>query len=249
MKLVEKTAIVTGSSRGIGAAIAKALAKEGANVVVTYKRNQSKAEEITRQIISSGGAAVSTQLHIEDRKSVKQLIADTLKELGRLDILVNNAAISQEKTFREITDQDWEKMFEVNMKGTFICCQETLPLMEEQRYGKVVNITSIGGQWGGWNQVHYAATKAGIISLTRSLARIYSQHNITVNAISPGLVLTDMSKKEINSEAGKKKLETIPMKRFAFLEEIASATVFLASDDSSYITGQTINVNGGMPFH
>ena len=162
--------------------------------------------------------------------------------------MVNNAAIAQEKPFDTITDADWDHMMAVNLRGPFMSCQEVLPGMVKRGFGRIISITSIGGQWGGFNQVHYASAKAGLIALTRSLARIYSAHGITTNAVAPGLVQTDMLARELDSEEGKAKVRNIPIGRMATMEEVASVGVFLASDDASYITGQTINVNGGMLF-
>ncbi len=242
--LQNKVALVTGSSRGIGAAIARALAGAGAEVIISYCQNKAAAEAVAGEI----GAKLVLQIDISQRNSVRAAIKHAYDMFGRIDILVNNAAISQEKPFETITDEDWDRMMTVNLRGAFICCQEVLPGMVDRKFGRIINIASIGGQWGGINQVHYGVSKAGVIALTHSLARIYSAHGITTNAVAPGLVLTDMSAREIESEEGKAKVQNIPIGRVATMEEIASAVVFLASDDASYITGQTINVNGGMLF-
>lgn len=241
-------AIVTGGSRGIGEAIAVTLAKNGVNVVLTYKTSKKKANSVVKEIESKGGKAACLQLDQGDRKAIHRLVKTARKELGRISILINNAAITQKKSFREISDRDWDKMMAVNLRGPFILSRELIPDMIKKRWGRIVNISSIGGQWGGLHQVHYAAAKAGLINLTMSLARIYSKDGITTNAIAPGLVFTDMIKPMLKTEAGRKELDKIPLGRAATTKEIADAVAFLCSDDASYITGQTINVNGGMYF-
>ena len=248
MLLAGKLALVTGGSRGIGRGIAVALADAGADVALTYNTNQALAEQVVEAIIGRGRRALAVQMTVEDRVSVRRAVAKVRDSLGPINVLVNNAAIAQEKSFDTITDADWDHMLAVNLRGPFICCQEVLPNMIEQGWGRIINITSIGGQWGGFNQVHYAAAKAGLISLTRSLARIYSRQGITTNAVAPGLVRTDMSARELKSDVGREKVRNIPIGRIATVEEIAQVVVFLASDAASYITGQTINVNGGMYF-
>ena len=244
MMLKGKVGLVTGSSRGIGASIAKALAEAGAEVIVSYNHNKALAEEVA----NDSGSKLVLQINLSRRDSIRDAVQRIYSIFGRLDILVNNAAISQEKPFATISDEDWERMMTVNLQGPFICCQEVLPGMVNQQFGRIINITSIGGQWGGFNQVHYAVSKAGVIALTRSLARIYSSQGITTNAIAPGLVFTDMSAREIESEKGQDKIQNIPIGRVATCREVASSVVFLASGEAGYITGQTINVNGGMLF-
>ncbi|MCD6472785.1 3-oxoacyl-ACP reductase FabG [Candidatus Aerophobetes bacterium] len=243
-----KNAIVTGGSRGIGKAIAIALSKKGINVALTYRTDKEKALSVVRKIENNGDKALCIELDQKNRNNIRRVIEEMHESFGKINILVNNAAIAQEKAFETITDNDWDNMMEVNLRGPFILSQEVIPDMIEQGWGRIVNITSIGGQWGGYNQVHYAAAKAGLINLTKSLARIYSKDGITVNAIAPGLVATDMSQNELNTEAGKKKAASIPIGRIATAKEIANVVAFLASDEASYITGQTINVNGGMYF-
>jgi acetoacetyl-CoA reductase/3-oxoacyl-[acyl-carrier protein] reductase len=160
--------------------------------------------------------------------------------------VVNNAALIQEKPFESITDADWDRMLAINLRGAFIVVQEILPAMVTKRWGRIINITSIGGQWGGMRQVHYAAAKAGLINLTHSLAKLYSSAGITANAVSPGLVATDMIRKELQSKAGKEKVQSIPVGRIAEASEIGAAVAYLASDEASYVTGHTLNVNGGL---
>jgi NAD(P)-dependent dehydrogenase (short-subunit alcohol dehydrogenase family) len=243
-----KNAIVTGGSRGIGRAIAIALAKDGINVALTYKTNEEKAISVVREIENKGHRAICVKLDQKSRVSIRKIINYTHRNFGKINILVNNAAGAQEKSFETITDEDWDDMMAVNLRGPFILCQEILPEMVEQSRGRIINICSIGGQWGGVNQVHYAAAKAGLINLTKSLARIYSKNGITSNAVSPGLVDTDMITKELATPTGMDKAKMIPLGRIATPEEIAAVVGFLASEKASYITGQTINVNGGMYF-
>ena len=240
-----RSALVTGASRGIGKAIATLLLERGYAVACGYRAEQRKAA----QIAEAHPAAFPVQIDIRERASVQGALAAIAKRFGRpIDILINNAAIADEKPFETITDADWDRMLETNLRGPFIAAQEALPPMIEKRWGRVVNIVSIGGQWGGMRQVHYAASKAGLINLTQSLARLYSAQGITSNAVSPGLVQTDMARNELQSEAGRAKLAQIPLGRIAAPREIAAAVAFLCSEEAGYITGQTVNVNGGMLF-
>ncbi|NFA41664.1 3-oxoacyl-ACP reductase FabG [Clostridium botulinum] len=249
MRLNNKITIVTGASRGIGKAIAIEMAKEGAKVIVNYNNNKEKAMKVVMEIEDVKGTAIAVKADVSKRDEVKKMINIAIENFGGIDILVNNAGILQQKPFETITDEEWDKMFEVNMKGSFICSQECIPYMAKNNFGRIINISSIGGQWGGNLAVHYSATKAGIISLTRSLAKIYSKDGINTNCISPGLVLTEMSAIEMATEAGKEKLKNIPINRPATPDEIGRIAVFLASEDGSYMTGQTLNANGGMLFN
>lgn len=248
MQLDGKIALVTGSSRGIGKAIAIALAKEGVNVVLTYKTDEKTALSVVNEIEHNGNKALCVKLDQRSRENIREVIDYVHNKIGKINILVNNAAIAQEKPFETITDEDWDDIMAVNLRGPFALCQEILPDLIEQGGGRIINISSIGGQWGGLNQVHYAAAKAGLINLTRSLARLYSNENILTNCVTPGLVVTDMSENEIATKEGKKKVQNIPIGRIATPNEIADVVVFLASEKANYITGQTINVNGGMFF-
>jgi acetoacetyl-CoA reductase/3-oxoacyl-[acyl-carrier protein] reductase len=170
------------------------------------------------------------------------------ESMGDIDVLVNNAAISQEEQFERITDDDFNQMVAVNLRAPFLITQSVLPHMQRQRWGRIINIVSIGGQWGGTNQIHYATAKAGLIGLTRSIGKTYGKYGITANAVSPGLVQTEMSAEELSRPDGQAKLRQIPLGRVARPSEVADAVAFLASDKAAYITSQTINVNGGMLF-
>ena len=238
---MNKTVFISGGSQGIGKAIAEKLAIENYHVIVGYKSNKIKAEEVVNKIKNSNGDAIAIYCDISERVSIKKVF----NKIGNIDILINNAGISQPKNFLDISDEDWSKMLSVNLQGAFRCSQEAIPGMIKNKWGRIINIASIGGQWGGVNQVHYASAKAGLIGLTMSLARIYSGSGITSNAISPGIIKTEMTSwiKDNNKNSI---LKDIPIGRFGFPNEIAEVVSFLASNHSSYITGQTINVNGGM---
>lgn len=240
-----RVAFVTGASRGIGNSIAELLLRSGIGVAIGYNKNYHLAEDLAKKYPHS----IPIQVDISNRKSITNAIRKCRNFFEKdIDIVINNAAVSQLKKFEEISDNDWDNMFITNLRSAFIFSQELIPSMMKNRWGRIVNITSIGGQWGGYNQVHYAASKAGLINLTMSLAKIYSKYGITVNAVSPGLVKTDMTFEELHSTLGKMKVRNIPLGRVAIPKEIASVVRFLCLDDSSYITGQTINVNGGMYF-
>jgi len=245
MQSEHKLALVTGASRGIGRSIAISLLEAGYAVACGYRQQKDKAIELKRQ----HARALPIQIDVHARKSVRRAIAAIQKHFSQsIDIVVNNAAIADEKPFETITDADWDRMLETNLRGPFAIAQETLPGMVDKGWGRIVNIVSIGGQWGGMRQVHYAAAKAGLINFTQSLARLYSAKGITSNAVSPGLVGTDMAGKELRTKAGRTKLAAIPVGRIARPDEIAAAVTFLCSEEAGYITGQTINVNGGMLF-
>jgi NAD(P)-dependent dehydrogenase (short-subunit alcohol dehydrogenase family) len=248
MLLNNKVALITGGSRGIGEGIAVSASKAGANIVLTYNENSEKAELVCEELRRSGGKALALKMQVQDRDSVKEAISKAKESFGNINILVNNAAIAQEKPFDTITDDDWDRMMSVNLRGPFSLIQETIPSMLDDGWGRIINISSIGGQWGGFNQVHYAAAKAGLINLTRSIAKIYSAQGITSNAIAPGLVATEMAGAELVSDAGKAKVTGIPSGRIGTVTDIGAAVVYLGSDDASYITGQTLNLNGGMYF-
>jgi acetoacetyl-CoA reductase/3-oxoacyl-[acyl-carrier protein] reductase len=248
MNLTGKVAFVSGGSRGLGRGIVNALVNAGCNVAFTYNVDVLSANSVINETKESDGKAVAIQMDVASRASIKNAVGIALEEFCKIDILVNNAGIAQEKPFDTISDQDWSHMLNVNLQGPFALVQEIIPIMIKSEWGRIINISSIGGQWGGLNQVHYAAAKAGLINLTRSIAKIYSKHSITSNAIAPGLIATDMATAELDSEAGKEKVKNIPMNRIGNVEDVGSTVVFLSSESSNYLTGQTINLNGGMYF-
>lgn len=243
-----KCAFITGAAGGIGSAITMRLASDGFAVAVGYQSNSSVAKQLVKEIEQGNGSAIAVQLDVASRSSCQQALRRIRSELGAVKVLINNAGVSQEKPFLTITESDWDYMLGINLRGPYSLIQETLPDMIEGGFGRIVNITSIGGQWGGINQIHYATAKAGLIGLTRSIAKTFSGNGITCNAIAPGLVATEMSAAELNTEAGKEKVKNIPCGRLGFTEEIAGAVAYLTGPDGGYVTGQTLNLNGGMYF-
>jgi NAD(P)-dependent dehydrogenase (short-subunit alcohol dehydrogenase family) len=239
-----RVALVTGGARGIGRATALALADAGADVVVGYRERSDAAAATVAEIEALGAGALAVRGDVAVRDDVRNVISATRDWRGRIDILVNNAGVLQQKPFSEITDTDWDQALSVNLKGAFICSQEVLPLMRGGGGGRIVNIASSGGQLGGPLAVHYSASKAGLISLTRSLARIAAP-SVIVNCIAAGLIDTEMTQSELASDEGRDKLTQIPLARPGKPAEVAAAVLFLASS-ASYVTGQTINVNGGL---
>jgi acetoacetyl-CoA reductase/3-oxoacyl-[acyl-carrier protein] reductase len=233
-----RTALVTGASRGLGAGIARALAADGWRVAVGWCTSEARAAGV------AGSCADAETVHIDvgDDASVRAAIA----EIGELHALVNNAGIAQERPFEELTDDDWMRMLSINLVGAARCARAALPPVRRRGWGRIVNVASIGGQWGGRNQVHYAASKAGLVNFTLSLARLYSAEGITSNCVSPGLVATDMSAAELDTEAGRAKVAQIPLGRLGTVDEVGGTVAWLCSDDAAYVTGQTINLNGGM---
>ena len=241
----ERVALVTGSSRGIGRAVALELAGAGVDIVVTYRERQQAAAAVAAEAQALGVRALVVPLDVSSRASVREAIGAAIAEFGRVDILVNDAGILEQKPFATITDDDWDLTMAVNLRGAFVCAQELLPQMKARGWGRIVNMASSGGQLGGTLSVHYATSKAGIIGLTRSLARLGAPE-VLVNCVAPGLIDTEMTAAEIASEAGRQKVRAIPIGRAGLAEEVARAVAYLASDAASYVTGQTINVNGGL---
>jgi len=251
MKLKDKVALVTGSGQGLGAAIAKKLASEGAKLIIN-DIDELKATKISKELESSGHSAIPAVGDVSNGKQIDIIVNEAVKRFGKIDILVNNAGISYKTKdgfkipFLEIPEVQWDKVLAVNLKGMFLCAQKVAKIMIEQKYGRIVNIASIAAKLGksGPAGNHYMASKAGVISLTKSLAYELARYNIRVNAVAPGFIETEMSGKT-NADLNKAITERIPMERFGTPEEIAEAVLFLASDSSSYITGETIIVDGG----
>jgi len=244
MDLSGKIALVTGAGRGIGRAIAGALAGAGARVAVGYEKNRAAAEDVAAGLDS----AMAVQLTVEDRASVARALDAVVGALGGLDILVNNAGINKPTDFDQISDDDWDRIMAVNLKGPFICAQLALPHMRARGAGAVVNIGSVSGQYGGPRTAHYAASKAGLISLGQVIARFGAPDNIRCNTVAAGLIESNMAAAGLKAGAVAKAAEGILLGRMGSADEVARAVVFLASDAASYITAQTLNVNGGLYF-
>lgn len=240
-----KIVLVTGAGRGIGASIAKRFASEGAEVIVNYSGNDEAAQKTVDEITATGGQAQKYKCSVNDSESVKVMIDEIIKKFGRIDILVNNAGITKDGLMLRMTDEDFDRVIDVNLKGTFNCTKYVSKYMLKQKSGKIINISSVVGLSGNAGQVNYSASKAGIIGITKSAAKELSSRGITVNAVAPGYVDTDMTKvlsDNIRSEI----LKNIPLQRMGNVEDISNCVAFLASEDASYITGQVISVDGGM---
>ena len=245
MKLEQQVALVTGAGRGIGKAIAKALAADGAMVIINYHGSEQKAAETVREIEEAGGRAIALRCNISDFNACKEMIDKVISEQGRLDILVNNAGITRDGLLMKMSEEDFDSVIETNLKGAFNCIRHAARQMIKQRGGRVINISSVSGVLGNARQANDRASKAGIIGLTKAAARELASRGITVNAIAPGFITTDMT--DALSESIKTSVtETIPMKKFGRPEDVAQTALFLASQEAGYITGQVICVDGGM---
>jgi len=247
-KLKDKIALVTGGGRGIGKAISHKLAAEGAQVILTFVHDRESAEQTAAEIFKEGGKARILQLEVSDPDSVDAVVADIGNSESRLDILVNNAGINDPQDFDKITPDEWDRIMSVNLKGPFLCTQRCLELLKKSRGASVINIGSVSGQYGGPRTAHYAASKAGLISMTQVAARFGAEWNIRCNTVAAGLVVSDMADAGLQNPAVQKAAENVLLKRFAAASEVADSVAYLASDESSYITAQTINVNGGLYF-
>lgn len=244
MRLEGKVAVVTGGGRGIGRAIALRFAAEGADVVVNYRADEAAAQATAAAIAAAGGRAACVRADVTRRDEVRALFARAVERFGRLDLLVNNAGINRVCFFEEITDRDWDDILATNLKGPFICCQEAFPHLKA-RGGRIVNIASVAGQYHGPKTVHYAVSKAGLISLTAAVARYGAEHGILVNAVAPGIIETDLTRDELRGPGGQKVVALTLLKRPGQLDDVASACVFLCSDEQNYMTGQVLSVAGG----
>ena len=245
MLLDGKTALVTGASRGIGRAIALCLAAEGARVAINYAGNVKAAEEVKAAIEAAGGTAILCQADIADSAAVEAMIADVVKEFGTIDILVNNAGITRDTLLMRMKDEDFAKVLDTNLKGVFYCTKAISKLMMKKRSGRIVNMASVVGLVGNAGQTNYAAAKAGVIGFSKSAAKELASRGITVNVVAPGFIGTDMTA-GLPESVKEKMLTDIPLGRMGEPEDVASAVLFLASDQASYITGQVVNVDGGM---
>lgn len=240
-----KIVLVTGAGRGIGASIAKRFASEGAEVIVNYSGNDEAAQKTVDEITAIGGQAQKYKCSVNDSESVKVMIDEIIKEFGRIDILVNNAGITKDGLMLRMTDEDFDRVIDVNLKGTFNCTKYVSKYMLKQKSGKIINISSVVGLSGNAGQINYSASKAGIIGITKSAAKELSSRGITVNAVAPGYVDTDMTK-VLSDNIRNEILKNIPLQRMGNVEDISNCVAFLASEDASYITGQVISVDGGM---
>lgn len=243
--LTGKTALVTGASRGIGAAIAKALAKEGAAVVMNYNGSKEKAQAVADEITLSGGKAEIYRCSVSDFEACGEMIKTLVQKYGRIDILVNNAGITRDGLLMKMSEEDFDAVVDTNLKGAFNTIRHMSRYFLKQKSGKIINISSVSGILGNAGQANYSASKAGVIGLTKSAARELASRGINVNAIAPGFIATDMTN-AMSKDAKAKMTEMIPLNRIGKPEEIADMAVFLASDKADYITGQVFAVDGGM---
>ena len=244
MNLEGRVALVTGASQGIGHACALTLARHGASIAVAA-RNQQKLEELAAAITAAGGKAAAFPVDVSDEDQIKSAIKSAIAHFGKIDILVNNAGITRDQLVMRMKRADWDAVLATNLTSAYLCIQNVIPSMLKQRWGRIINITSIFGQMGQAGQANYAASKAGLIGLTMAIAREVASRNITSNAIAPGFIETSMTA-ALSEEFKQSAVKQIPLGRVGTPEDIASAVAFLASDEASYITGHVLNVNGGM---
>ena len=244
-RLEGKTAIVTGGSRGIGEAIALRLAREGANVAICASRSVDAAEAVAEKIRALGQQAIAQQTDVSQSESVDTLIKTTLDAWGKIDILVNNAGITRDNLLMRMKEDEWDAVLDVNLKGAYHCIKAVTRSMMKARSGRIINVSSVVGLMGNAGQINYAASKSGLIGLTKSVAKELASRNITANAVAPGFIPTDMTAK-LKDDMQEQLIAQIPLGKLGSSEDIAAAVAFLASDDAAYITGQVIVVDGGM---
>ena len=243
--LNEKIAVITGASRGIGAAIAKKMAENGATVIINYQGSVQAAQALEAEIRENGGKAVTYKCDVSDFDKCEKFIGDVVKEYGRIDILVNNAGITRDGLLMGMKEEDFDKVINVNLKGTYNVTKNVIPYMMKQKYGKIINISSVVGVSGNAGQANYAASKAGIIGFTKSVAKELASRNILANCVAPGFIKTDMT--DVLSDSVKESINSqIPLKKMGTAEEVANAVYFLGNEENTYITGQVLNVDGGM---
>lgn len=245
MRFEEKVAVVTGASRGIGAEIAKTLAKEGAKVVVNYSGSEAKAQEVVAEIEALGSEAIAVRADVSNSEDVKAMMDETIATFGKIDFLVNNAGITRDNLLMRMKEDEWDDVMNINLKGVFVCTKAVTRQMMRQRSGKIVNVASIVGVAGNPGQANYVAAKAGVIGLTKTTAQELASRNILVNAVAPGFITTDMTD-ALPEDVKEGMLQMIPLKRLGKPEHVAKTVAFLLSDDANYITGQTIHIDGGM---
>ena len=239
MRLKDKVCVITGSSRGIGEAIARGYAREGAKVVITYVTQKEKAQQVAREI----NAELVLQLDVRNRMSIRHTFKKVAEHYGGINVLVNNAGSNRTADFDKQTDEEWNEVIDVNLTGVFRCCQEVLPYITD--FGRIINIGSLSGEYGGPRTPSYAAAKAGVMALTHNLARFLGPRNICVNTLSPGVIAGEFTEKTMSPDVKETALSLMLIKRFARYDEMVGAAIFLASDESSYMTAQTLSINGG----
>jgi 3-oxoacyl-[acyl-carrier protein] reductase len=244
-RLSGKVALITGASRGLGKAVALGFAEEGADILVNYVRDAAAAEATATAIRQLGRRAYVIRADAAQRNDIRRMLAEAINAFGRVDILVNNAGINKRGWFQEITDEDWDMILDTNLKGPFICCQEIFPHMIENGGGRIINMSSVASQYHGPKTVHYAVSKAGLNSLTRVLARYGAPHNILINAVAPGQILTDQTRDEFESGAVTPLLDMTLLKRGGSEDDVVQACLCLADPRQSYMTGQVLAVSGG----
>ncbi len=244
MSLSGRVAFVTGASQGIGRTCALRLAKDGASVVVAA-RNKEKLDELVNEIAAEGGKAHAISLDVADEEQVKSAVKATIAQFGKVDVLVNNAGITRDQLVMRMKRADWDAVLQTNLTSAYLCIQQIIPSMLKQRWGRIVNVTSVFGQMGQAGQANYSASKAGLIGLTMAIAREVGSRSITCNAVAPGFIETAMTA-VLSDEFKQSAVKQIPLGRVGTSEDVASAVAFLASDEASYITGHVLNVNGGM---
>jgi len=245
--LTNKVAVITGSSRGIGASIALKMARDGANIVLNYHSDSSKKyiDELIEKIKAYNREVIAVQADVSKMDEAKKLISESLNKFSKIDVLVNNAGINSDNLLLRMSENDWDKVMDVNLKGVFNCTKAVIKSMMKKRQGKIINLTSVVGIKGNAGQANYSASKAGVIGFTKSVARELAGRNITANAVAPGFITTDMTD-EIPEDAKEELIDEIPLSRLGKGEDVAELISFLASDRADYITGQVINVDGGM---
>lgn len=238
-------AVVTGASRGIGAAAAVEIAKLGYAVVVNFNSAEEKALSVLKSIKNNGGSGMIFKADVSKRNEVNDMISASIRKYGKIEVLVNNAGIAQQKLFTDITQDDWKKMININLGGVFNCCQSVLPHMIHEKSGKIINVSSVWGTVGASCEVHYSAVKAGIIGLSKALAKEVAPSGITVNCVAPGCIMTDMLTHDCNVETVEQLKEETPLGRIGMPRDVAMSIAFLASDKADFITGQVLGVDGG----
>ena len=245
MNLEGKVALVTGASRGIGREIALELAREGCNIAVNYSGSEAKANEVVDEINGLGREAIAVQCNVSDSDAVQAMVKETIGQFGSVDILVNNAGITRDNLLMRMKEAEWDDVININLKGVFLCTKAVTRQMMKQRSGRIINISSIVGVSGNPGQANYVAAKSGVIGLTKTTARELAPRGITVNAIAPGFISTDMTD-QLPEDVRNEMLKQIPLSRFGDPQDIAKVVTFVASESASYMTGQTLHIDGGM---